>query len=129
LEQNRTAEGLRGCCQHEEPCFWREQAEAGGVTLLDSPGDRLAPEKVEAASERGLAPRPRQLEQGEWVAVALADDLVTDGGVERPVDIRQEERPSVALREARDSELGQPRENVIPNAEPRRTDDDYPLGQ
>jgi hypothetical protein len=38
-----------------------------------------------------------QLEESEWVAVALADDLLADGSVERAVQILQQQRACVAF--------------------------------
>jgi len=129
VEQDRVAEGLGGSREDEQPRVGREQLEAPDVALLDPAGDRLIAGKIEPAGETGDVPRARQLEQGQRIAVTLHDDLVANGGIKRAGHVGQQQRASIAVTEAADGQLGEPRQNVIAGPRPRGAHDRDPLGE
>ena len=61
--------------------------------------------------------------------MALCDDLVADRGVERTVDVVEQQRARVAVAEPVDPELGQPAEDVVAHARARREHERDPLGE
>ena len=129
VEQARVAERLGGSREDEQLRVGREQLEAPDVALLDPAGDRLTTGETEPAGETGDVPRTRQLEQGQRIAVTFRDDLVADAGVQRTGHAGQQQRASIAVTEALDVELGEPRENVIVGPRPRGAHDRDPLGE
>ena len=129
MEQDGVAERLRGRGEHEQPGLGGQQEEAPGVALLDLAGDRLALGQPEPARELRGAPGARELEQRERVAVALGDDLVADGGVQRAVHVVQQQRARVAVAESVDRQLGQPGEDVVADARAHGAHERDPLGE
>ena len=61
--------------------------------------------------------------------MALHDDLVADGGIERARHVGQQQRASIAVTECADRQLRQAGENVIAGARPSGADDRDPLGE
>jgi hypothetical protein len=53
----------------------------------------------ESAGEICGPPRAWQLEERERVAVAFSDDLVANRGIERPVDVGQQQSPRIVFAE------------------------------
>ena len=90
-----------------------EHAETPGVTLLDFACYQLTAGQPESAGEICGPPGAWQLEKRQWVAVTLADDLVTDRGIERPVHVVKQQRARIAVAESLDGQLRQPGEEVV----------------
>ena len=111
VEQHGVAQWLRGRGEDEQLRVGREQQEAPDVALLDlarrSVGLSGSPNPPARSAAR---PRSRQLEQRERVAVALRDDLLADGRVQRAVHVLEQQRARVAVAESVDRQVGQPGE-------------------
>ena len=88
-DQHRIADGICGRRQDKQLGVGREQAQPLHVAVLDLAYDRLACGQPEPAGQLGRLPGARKLEERQWVAVALRDDLVGDGSVDRAVDMIQ----------------------------------------
>ena len=129
MEQHGVAERLRGRGEDEQLGLGRELAEAPCVALFDLAHHRLAAGQPEPAGEIRGVPGARQLEQRERVAVALGDDLVADGDVQRAVHVVQQQRARVAVAEPADRQLGQPGEDVVAAAGARCAHERDPLGE
>jgi hypothetical protein len=128
-EQDRVAEGLGGRGQDQQPGVGGQQLETPAVALFDLAGHRLAAGKPESAGELGGPPGTRQLEQREGVAVALGDELVTDGSIQGAVHILEQQRAGIAVAESMDRQRGQPGEDVVAAAGAGRAHQRDPLGQ
>ncbi len=61
--------------------------------------------------------------------MTLEDELLADGGVERPVHVLQQQRPCVTVSEPLDREGWEPCEDVLADAGSGRADKCYPLGE
>ena len=86
-EQRRVAKRLRGGGQDEQLGIGREQPETLNIAVLDLAGHRLTGGQPESAGQAGRLPGTRQLKKRERVAVALRDDLLGDGRVDRAVHV------------------------------------------
>ena len=113
VEQHRIAQRLGGCDEDEQLRLGREQEQARRVALLDPADDGFACGKTESAGDLSGVPRAWQLEERERVAVALGDDLLQDGRIERPVHVLEQQRACIALVEPAERQLGKPREDVV----------------
>jgi hypothetical protein len=102
VEQYGVAEGLRGRGKDQQLGVGGEHRETPDVTLFDLAGYRLALGQPEPAGETGSPPGARQLEEREGVTMALRDELVTDGRIQRAVHISQQQRACIAVAEATD---------------------------
>ena len=106
VKQHRVAERLRGRSEDEQPRVGRELHEAPCVAVFDLACYRLAARKTEAAGELSGVPCARQLEQRERVAVTLNDDLFADGGIQRTVQVAEQQGACIAVAQATDVKLG-----------------------
>ena len=61
--------------------------------------------------------------------MALRDDLLADGGVERAVHVVEQQRECIAVAESADGQLGEPDEGILADARARRADERDPLGE
>src|SRR5712691_1345798 len=73
------------CCrEHEQaPRLRRKGVKPPPVALLDAAGERAARLQPEPACELRWRELAKELDEGQWVAARLADDLVADVPVER----------------------------------------------
>jgi hypothetical protein len=76
--------------------------------------DRLALGQPEPASEICGPPAARQLKERKRIAVALANDLVADRGIEWPVYIVQLQRARITVAEPMDNNSGSPARTSSP---------------
>ena len=129
VQQDGIAERLRGRGEDEELRIGREPVEAPHVALFDLPGHMIALRQTEPAGELRGCPRAGKLEQGKWVAVALGDDLVADGRIQRADQIFEQERPRIVLAQRADRQLGQPGQNAVADARPGSAHERDPLGE
>ena len=106
VQQHRVAERLRGRGEDEQPRVGREPQQAPGVAVFDLACHRFVARKTETASEFSGVPCARQLEQRERVAVTLNDDLLADGGIQRPVHVAEEQGACIAVAQSTDEQLG-----------------------
>src|SRR5581483_8447025 len=96
--------------------------------LLNLSGDRLTLGEAEPAGEARRVPRARKLQERERIAVALDEQLLEDGGVERTVDAVEEKRPRLGVRQAVEAQLRKPRKNLVADSGARGEDERDPLG-
>ena len=129
VKQHGIAQRLRGRGEDEQLRLGREQLEAPGVALFDLADDRLTCRETESTGEFCGVPGAWQLEERERVAVALRDDLLADGGVERAVHVVEQQRECIAVAESADGQLGEPDEDILAAARARRADERDPLGE
>jgi len=61
--------------------------------------------------------------------VTLRDDLIADARVQGSGHAGQQQRARIAVTEAADGKLGEPRQNVVTGIGPRGADDRDPLGE
>lgn len=61
--------------------------------------------------------------------MALRDDLSADRGIQRAVHVGQQQRARIAVAESLEGQLGEPHENVVPDARARSTDERDALGE
>jgi hypothetical protein len=114
VEQHRIPQGL-GCRRQDQQLrLGGEQAQAPDVALLDLAGQRLAAGQPEPTGEVCAVPGTRQLQQGQGVAVALADELVTHRGIQRAGHVFHQQRAGIAVTESADGQLGQPTRTSSP---------------
>ena len=99
VQQDAVAEGLCGSREDQQLRVGGEQLEAPDVALFDPAGDRMAAGKTEPAGETGDVPRPRQLKQGERVAVTLRYDLGANSSIQGTGHVGQQQRASIAVAE------------------------------
>ena len=97
--------------------------------MLDLACYQLTSRQPESTGEICGPPGARQLEERERVAVAFADDLVADRGIERPVHVVQQQRPGIAVAESVDGQLRQPGEDLVADAGTRCAHQRDPLGE
>ena len=129
VEQHRIAERLGGGGDSEQAGVVWEIEQPLHVALLDPPGHRLVAGEPEPAREiGGTGPGPRELEKGERIALALRDDPVAYGVVQRAEHVVEQEHPGVALAEPGDGELWQPGEDAFTRACARCAHDCDALG-
>ena len=107
----------------------RGAVEASGIALFDLADHRLTTRQPKSTGKVCDVPATRQLEERERVAVAFADDLVADGGIERSIHVVQQQRPGIAVAEPVDGQLGKPGEDLVAGAGPRCTHQRDPLGE
>ncbi len=129
VKQDRVAERLGRRDEDEELCVGWEPMEAPHEALFDLAGDRMALGETEAAGELGGVPRSRELEERERVAVALGDDLVTDGRIQRADQVLEQQGTCVAIVECADEEIREPRHDAVAEPRPRAAYDRDPLGE
>ena len=127
LKEHRVAQRLRRGGEDEQLGRRGKELEPPRVALFDLPGHRLFIGQPETAGEFGGAPRAWQLDEGERVPVALGDDLVAHGCIERSTDILERQRSGLALAESTDDDLGEPGEDLVAAAGTRGADDRDPL--
>ena len=128
LEQGQVTEGFGRRGKDQESGTGGERVEALGVRLLDPVSDPLAA-GCEPASNGCDIRYPRELEEGEWVAVALRDELPVHRSIERPWRVSEEQRSRIPVPEAADRHLREPGKNMITDARSCRTDERDRLGQ
>ena len=129
LEKDGITQRLRGGRENEQLGVGGKLKEAPRVALFDLARDRLPPGQSESAGEIHRAPRARKLQQRERVAVALGDDLVADGRVQRAEHIVQQECARVADAESADGHCRQPGEDVVTAAGAGGKHERDPLGE
>jgi hypothetical protein len=129
VEQDRIPERLGGRGKDEELRIKREAAEPSYVALFDLPGDRMVLWKTESASEFRRTPGSWELEQSQWVAVALGDDLIANDRIEWPDQVLEQQGAGIAVSERADQQLGQSAENIIADARPGGGDECHGLGE
>ena len=129
LEQERVAERLGGRGEDEELRVGRESEQTTHVALLDPAGDQMGLGEREPASELSSVPRSWELEQRERVAVALRDDLIADGRVQRADQVLEQQSPCVAIVEWADDELGESRHDAVADPRARAAHDRDPVGK
>ena len=61
--------------------------------------------------------------------MALRDDLLADGGIQRAKDVLEQECACIARAEPLDGECGQPREDVVADAHAGGAHERDPLGE
>jgi hypothetical protein len=96
-EPHRIAHRLGGRGQDQQPGVGGQQLQAPDIALLNLAGHRLAAGQPEPTGQCGGVPGLRQLEEGQGVAVALADDLVTHRSIQRPMHIAEQQRPGITV--------------------------------
>ena len=106
MQQHGVAERIRGRGQDEQLRVGRQMEESPGIALFDLAGHGLTDGEPEAAGETRRVPCTRQFEEGEWVAVALSDDLVADGHIERAIHVVQQQGTCITVVEPTDLKLG-----------------------
>ena len=129
VEQDGIAQGLSGCGEDEQERVGRQQQQAPDVALLDLAHDGLRARKTESPGQLRGAPRPRELEQRERVAVALRDELVADRAIQRHVHVVEQQCTRVAVAESVDRHLGQLGEDVLAAARPNGAHERDALGE
>ena len=87
VEEHGVAQGIGGGGEDEKLGIGWELLETSFVSPFDFASHRLAAGKTEPACECCRFPGAQQLQQRNRVAVALRDDLVTDGRIERAVHV------------------------------------------
>ena len=100
---------LRCRDEHEQTGVGRQVAKSLGEALLDLADDSPATRQPEPAGELRRVPRARELEQRQRVAVALHHDLLEHGFVERAVEVVQQQRAGVGVREPVEDQLREAR--------------------
>ena len=129
VQQKWIAQRFRGGGEDEQLRLGREQPEPLRKTLFDLAAHRLARRNAEPTGELCRVPGSWQLEKRERVAVALGDDLLADGRVNRARQILEQQRPRVAVAEAVDRQGREPGEDAVTDPRSRRTHKNDPLGE
>ena len=106
-EDRRVTERLRGRRDQQPAAVRREGVQAAQERLLEATGQGHRVASSEDVRQLGRRPRPRQLEQGQRVAVRLGQDPVANPAVHRAADHGVEELPGVLGRQTPDRQLGQ----------------------
>ena len=93
VEEHGVAEGLRGGGEDEQTgCRTGARGGAARSSVRSCRPPAGCRETRTRRRARGVVPGSRQLEQGERVAVALRDDLIAHGRIERAVHVVQQQR-------------------------------------
>ena len=129
VEQDGVTDRLGGRRQDKKLRVGRKPAEAPNVARFDPPGDGKALRQPEPARQLGDAPGAREFEQGERVAVALDDDPLADGGIQRTVQVLEQQRERIAVAQPSDGELGEPGQDLVADPSPGRAHDRHAFGE
>src|ERR1700704_4073216 len=90
VQQKRIPRRLRGGGENEQLSLRREQPEPSRKASFDLASHRLSSWNAEPARELRGVPGSRQLEKRERVAMALGDDLLADGRVDRACQVLEQ---------------------------------------
>ena len=129
LEQDRVANRLGGRGQDEELGVRRQPVQAPSVAVFDLSGDRKVFGQPEPAGQLGDAPRPRELDEGERVAVAFGDDPPADRSINWTLQILEQQGERVAVAQSANREFGEPRQDLVADPCPGGAHDRHPLGE
>jgi hypothetical protein len=126
-EQSPIPERLRRSGEHEEAGLERERVQALHEALLDLAGHRRALGQPEPAGELRGRPRARQLDERERISVALRDDLLPDGGIQRAPNALHQQGAHGVVPESLDRQLGASGQHLVADAGARGTHERDPL--
>ena len=129
MQQEGIAERLCGGREDKQLRRRRERQKARGITLFDLACDLQASRKAESSGKVRDVPSARQLEQGEWIAAAFGDDPVAHRGVERDLQVGQQQRARIVGAETGHTQLGKADEDIRVADGARRANQCDPLGE
>jgi hypothetical protein len=113
MQKDRITERFGGCCEDEELGVGRELTEPSREPIFDPSGNGMTLRQPEATREFRGAPRPRELEQGKRVPMALRDDLVADDRIQGSYQVLEEQGTRVRLTEWTHVQMGESSEDAI----------------
>src|SRR6478752_5507944 len=85
VEQDRIAERIRRRDEDEKPRVARQFQDAPGVTLFHLVRRCVVARETKSTGELRRAPCPCELEKRERIAMALGNDLIANGCIQRSV--------------------------------------------
>jgi hypothetical protein len=129
VQQHDITARLRGRGEEEQPSRLGQPQVTIEVALLDEPAHGPAVGEAEASGEPRRVPGAGEFEDGERVAMALRDDLIPDGGVERHREGSLQQGAGVGLAEPPEGQQRQAGEEVVPGRRTHRADERDPFGE